>query len=68
MAQAATLKVEVRKEVSKKENKKLLNNGFIIGVINQKGLESIPVAVKKDEFRRALKDNGRNAIFKRGFR
>ncbi|NLK99939.1 MAG: 50S ribosomal protein L25 [Clostridiales bacterium] len=64
MAQAATLKVEVRKEVSKKENKKLLNNGFIIGVINQKGLESIPVAVKKDEFRRALKDNGRNAIFK----
>lgn len=62
MAQAAKLKVEVRKEVSKKENKRLLNDGYIIGVINQKGMESVPVAVKKDEFRKVLKDNGRNAI------
>lgn len=64
MAQAANLKVEVRKEVSKKENKRLQNNGFILGVINQKGMDSIPVAVKKDEFRRVLKENGRNAIIK----
>lgn len=64
MAQAAKLKVEVRKEVSKKENKRLQNNGYIIGVINQKGLDSVPVAVKKDEFRKVLKENGRNAILK----
>ncbi|TAH74871.1 MAG: 50S ribosomal protein L25 [Anaerolineaceae bacterium] len=64
MAKAAGLNVEVRKEVSKKENKRLQNNGYIIGVINQKGLDSIPVAVKKDEFRRVLKENGRNAILK----
>jgi large subunit ribosomal protein L25 len=64
MAQAALLNVEVRKEVSKKENKRLLNDGYIIGVINQKGLDSVPVAVKKDEFRRVLKENGRNAILK----
>ncbi len=64
MAQGANLNVEVRKEVSKKENKKLQNNGYIIGVINQKGMDSIPVAVKKDEFRKVLKDNGRNAILK----
>lgn len=64
MAKAVVLKIEVRNEVSKKENKKLLKNGYIIGVINQKGMDSIPVAVKKDEFRRALKENGRNAILK----
>lgn len=64
MAETAALKVEVRKEVTKKENKKFLSNGYIIGVINQKGMDSIPVAVKKDEFRRALKANGRNAILK----
>lgn len=64
MAQAAKLKIEVRNEVSKKENKRLQNNGYIIGVINQKGLDSVPVAVKKDEFRKVLKENGRNAILK----
>lgn len=64
MAQAAKLKVEVRKEINKKENKRFQNDGYIIGVINQKGLDSIPVAVKKDEFRKVLKENGRNAILK----
>ena len=64
MTETATLQVEVRKEVSKKENKRLISNGYIIGVINQKGMDSVPVAVKKDEFRRVLKANGRNAILK----
>ncbi|NLP16638.1 MAG: 50S ribosomal protein L25 [Clostridiales bacterium] len=58
----ATLKMEIRKEVNKRENKRLLNNGYIIGVINQKGMDSVPIAVKRDEFRRVLKENGRNAI------
>jgi large subunit ribosomal protein L25 len=64
MAVTAVLKIEVRKEVSKKDNKKLLNDGYIIGVINHKGMDSIPVAVRKDEFRRVLKENGRNALLK----
>lgn len=64
MTETATLQVEVRKGVSKKENKRLISNGYIIGVINQKGMDSVPVAVKKDEFRRVLKANGRNAILK----
>lgn len=64
MAKSTVLKIEVRNEVSKKENKRLQSNGYIIGVINQKGMDSIPVAVKSDEFRRVLKENGRNAIFK----
>ena len=58
----ATLKMEIRKEVNKRENKRLLNNGYIIGVNNQKGMDSVPIAVKRDEFRRVLKENGRNAI------
>lgn len=64
MTQSANLKVELRKDVSKKDKKRLQKSGYIIGVINQKGMDSIPVAVKNDEFRRVLKDNGRNAILK----
>lgn len=60
----AELKIEVRKEVSKPQNKKFKRDGYLIGVINQKGMESVPIAVKLDEFKRALKENGRNAIFK----
>ncbi len=60
----AELKIQVRKDISKAENKKLKNDGYLIGVINQKGMDSVPIAVKMDEFRRALKQNGRNAIFK----
>ena len=47
MSEYATLEVEVRKNITKAENKKYLNNGYIIGVINQKGLDSIPIAVKR---------------------
>lgn len=64
MAETATLKVEVRKELTKAEKKRYLKNGYIIGVVSQKGLESVPIAVRKDEFRKVLKQNGRNAILK----
>ncbi|NLL72133.1 MAG: 50S ribosomal protein L25 [Clostridiales bacterium] len=60
----AELKIEVRKEVSKSNNKKLKRDGYLLGVINQKGMDSLHIALKMDEFRRALKENGRNAIFK----
>ncbi|NLJ97518.1 MAG: 50S ribosomal protein L25 [Clostridiales bacterium] len=60
----AELKIQIRKDVSKAQNKKLKKDGYLIGVINQKGMDSVPIAVKMDEFRRALKQNGRNAIFK----
>jgi large subunit ribosomal protein L25 len=64
MAKTTALKMQVRKELNKKENKRLQGEGFVIGVINQKGMDSVPIAVKKDEFRRALKENGRNGILK----
>lgn len=64
MSEATALKMEVRKEISKKENKRLQGEGYVIGVINQKGMDSVPVAVKRDELRKALKVNGRNSILK----
>ena len=64
MSKIAELKIDIRNEVSKRENKSLQSNGYIIGVINRKGEDSLPVAVKKDEFRRVLKEYGRNAIIK----
>lgn len=64
MAENASLKVEIRKELTKSERKRYLKNGYIIGVINQKGADSVPIAFKRDEFRRVIKENGRNAIIK----
>jgi large subunit ribosomal protein L25 len=62
MAEAATLKINVRKNVSKAENKKLRKDGYLIGNISRKGMDSVAIAVKKDEFRKAIKTYGRNAV------
>lgn len=64
MAGMATLNYEVRKGLSKAEKKRYLKDGYVIGVINGKGQESIPVAVKKDELRRVIKENGRTSVIK----
>lgn len=55
MSETATLKFEIRKELTKSERRRYEKNGYIIGVINQKGKDSLPIAVKKDEFRKVLK-------------
>lgn len=63
MADMAVLNVKIRKEVSKPENKRIQREGYLMGVICGKGMESIPIAVKMDEFRKALKIYGRNSVF-----
>lgn len=63
MAETAKLNINIRSDVSKVERKKLRNNGFLLGNISRKGMESVAIAVKQDEFRRALKKYGRNAVF-----
>ena len=63
MAETAKLNVNIRSNVSKVERKRLRNNGFLLGNISRKGAESVAIAVKQDEFRRALKKYGRNAVF-----
>lgn len=64
MQETPVMKAETRYDGRKGNNKKLRENGFIPGIISGKGMESIPVAVKKDEFRKCLNTYGRNAIIK----
>lgn len=62
MAETATLNILIRNNASKKENKKLRNNGYLIGNLSRKGMDSVALAIKKDEFRRTIKQHGRNAV------
>jgi large subunit ribosomal protein L25 len=64
MQETPIMEVETRSEIKKGKNKKLRDSGFIPGIISGRGMESIPVAVKKDEFRKCLNKFGRNAIIK----
>lgn len=51
------LRTVVRTNPNKVQNKKLKNEGYLLGNISARGAKSIAVAVKKDEFKRALKLN-----------
>ncbi len=60
----AILKIEPRESTSKGANKLLRKNGYLPGNISGKGMDSIAIAVKKDELRKTLKQSGRNAVLK----
>lgn len=60
----AILKVEAREVTSKGANKLLRKNGYLPGNISGKGIDSIAIAVKKDDLRKTLKQSGRNAVLK----
>lgn len=64
MSKIAVLEYDVREKVNKAENKGLMKNGYLLGNINGKGVESIAIALKKDVFRKTLKEFGRNAVIK----
>lgn len=64
MTNMATLKFNLRREVNKAENKKLIRDGYLIGNLNSRNADSLPIAITKNEFRSALKANGRNCVFK----
>lgn len=64
MQETAILNMVPRTNTSKGANKLLRKNGYLPGNIFGKGMESISIAVKKDEFRKSLKEYGRNAVFK----
>ncbi|NLJ90193.1 MAG: 50S ribosomal protein L25 [Clostridiales bacterium] len=63
MSDKAVLKFKTRESGSKGANKALINEGYLLANIVEKGKESISVAIKKDEFRRSLNTHGRNAIY-----
>jgi large subunit ribosomal protein L25 len=58
------LKIEKRTDTSTSGNKKLRKAGYLPGNIYGKGVESIAVAVKKDELRKSLIRYGRTAVLK----
>lgn len=58
------LNIETRTNTSKGANKLLRQRGYLPSNIFGKGTESVAITVKKDELIRALKVNGRNAVFK----
>lgn len=64
MSKTAVINVKQRSEMTKSDKKDLTNQGYILGNINGKGKDSVPVAVKKDELRAALRTHGRNSVFK----
>jgi len=64
MSKTAVINVKQRSEMTKSAKKDLTNQGYILGNINGKGIDSIPVSVKKDELRVALRTHGRNSVFK----
>ncbi len=63
MSDKVILKFKTRQSRSKGPNKALRNEGYLLGNIVEKGKDSIAVALKRDEFRRSLNTNGRNAIY-----
>lgn len=57
-----TLNVDLRTSTRKGDNNLLKRNGYLLGNITGKGVESISIAVKRDEFLRTIKKVGRNAV------
>lgn len=63
MQDMSIINVELRTSTKKGDNNLLKRNGYSLGNIVGKGEDSIAIAVKKDEFRKAIKKSGRNAVF-----
>lgn len=64
MKEMGIINIDKRNETSTNANRRLRGTGFVPGNIYGKGMDSVPVSVKKDEFRRALTSFGRNSVFK----
>ena len=64
MNETATMNVEKRENANSKANKRFRQAGFVVGNIFGKGMDSIPVIVKRDEFRKTVSNHGRNALYK----
>jgi len=60
MENTGVMNVELRKSTRKGDNNQLKREGYLLGNIAGKGVDSISIAVKKDVFRRSMKEFGRN--------
>lgn len=64
MDNSEVLNVELRTSTRKGDNNSLKRNGFLLGNIIGKDVESVAIAVKKDEFLKTIKKLGRNSVLK----
>lgn len=51
------MKVVIRNNPTKVLNKRLKSEDYLLGNISRRGADSIAIAVKRDEFRRAIKES-----------
>lgn len=63
MDNTGMIKVELRTSCRKGDNNLLKRNGYLLGNIVGKGIPSTAIAIKKEEFRKAIKKAGRNSVF-----
>jgi large subunit ribosomal protein L25 len=64
MNESLKLKITKRLKGSKGAMNKLRRDGFLPGSISQKGGEAVSFSMKKEDFRKALKENGMSSIYK----
>lgn len=63
MENTGVLNVELRTSTRKGDNNLLKKKGYLLANIVGKGIDSIAISVKRDEFSRMIKKVGRNAVF-----
>ncbi len=63
MNKTGTLQVETRTDTSTQANNRLRKSGWLPGNIYGKGMDSIAVAIRKDELRKSISQYGRSAVF-----
>ena len=63
MGNTAILNFSKRQLRSKGANNSLINDGYLLANIVERGKDSISIALKKDDFRSSLHENGRNSIY-----
>lgn len=64
MQETAIMNIETRTSTSKGANRLLRQKGYVPANISGRGMDSVAIAVKKEAFRRMIKEYGRNAVIK----
>lgn len=63
MGDTANLTFIKRQSRSKGANNSLINDGYLLANIVERGKDSLSIALKKDEFKSSLNNNGINSIY-----
>lgn len=63
MKKTATIRIEKRVKANSSASRRLRKTGYLPGSIYGKEIESFPVKVKEDEFKKSLSKYGRNYLF-----